>query len=176
MKYLILTILMILFTSCNNSSLKTNESRTIVPVLEQQVFRLNSKTKIGGESRITRYIPLPANTVEWYYSVVATRDKKVEPMNLRIQLLRIAELQINNVKIPPGGAYCNVYLLDASNKEKFENGKDFEYIPSGSSKNIREGKFKITNCNSGNWYLGFQNTKNLHYIDVALEVAALVEK
>jgi hypothetical protein len=189
MKHFVLIILAILAVSCNYSEKReavlTREvvpMREVVPIrevvqLEQQEFRLNSKARslVGGNDKMVRPINLPNHTIEWYYSVVATRDKKIEPVNLWVQL-GPSKVGFENIKIPSGGAYCDVYLMDNANKQKFEKGEDFEYITSGSCMNFKEGKFIIKYNGSNNYYLGFRNPRELHYIDISLEVVALVEK
>ena len=145
----------------------------IIP-LKQQTIHLVSKTNIGGNKRIIIPIELPKNTVSWYFSVISI-GKTSEAINLGVQL-SVTGFNFENVKLPEGSAYFDVFLMDQKNKGLFEDKEeDFEYIEAGSRKNLKEGKFEINDHNSGTWYLGFRNPKKFRAVEVSVEIVALIK-
>jgi hypothetical protein len=145
----------------------------IIP-LKQQTIHLVSKTNIGGNKRIIIPIELPKNTVSWYFSVISI-GKTSEAINLGVQLSGTG-FNFENVKLPEGSAYFDVFLMDQKNKGLFEDKEeDFEYIEAGSRKNLKEGKFEINDHNSGTWYLGFRNPKKFRAVEVSVEIVALIK-
>src|SRR5690606_27030120 len=56
-----------------NCNVRWEKTYTTEQVGEQQAFYVNSVTNINGNTRIILPVPLPPNTVEWYYRFSASR-------------------------------------------------------------------------------------------------------
>ena len=188
---LLLLLLFLLTIGCNQSviaqekvstilydSTQERKTKKIVPIIESLKFTLNSQTKIGGRNKIAIPIRFPQNTIEWYYSVVATKEKTLPPLQLAIQmhnLLGSKRLEVNNIKLPSGTHVCDIYLLDELNKNKFENDNEFKYKEFGSNKNFRSGTVQLE-YNPSYCYLGFSNPRMMHAVDITLDVVAVIEE
>lgn len=103
--------------------------RRVVPVLVNQNFYLNGATKgaFGGNSRTSLLIPLPKNTVEWYY-VASTSPNQSSSLNLNLvsQLTRLLDntgmtaIVTSLIVAPSGnGGACDIFLMDRRNKDDF---------------------------------------------------------
>ncbi|MBI1183487.1 hypothetical protein GC194_04415 [bacterium] len=158
-----------------------------------QYFYINSGSNSlfkGGSSRITIPVELPAGTVEWYYTFSADRDeqqikKTTGGLNLVGELTSALDqtgslgFALSMLTTPPGGNVCDIYLLDFNNSRMFEqkvdnNGGTFYYKTIGSRQNIKSGVVKITDLNSGIFYIGIKNPDRLYGINVTIEVAAVI--
>ena len=73
----IVTLLLILLTVSVQGQIFIKE-RKPVQVLHQQTFYLNSTARaaLGSKSKTWFNVPLPPNTVEWYYSFTTTKSEK----------------------------------------------------------------------------------------------------
>ncbi len=61
--------------------------------------------------------------------------------------------------------------------EKVDNwGGSYNYIPSGSRENFKNGTVQIRDITSGNWCLGFKNPSSTVGISITFEVVAIVEE
>lgn len=160
----------------------------VIPVVSPENYYINSGTNaliLNGSSRVIIPIKLPPNTVEWYYTFSSNReesDKNAVKNNLKlasqitkvIDATGITSLVVDQLLAPPGGDFCDVYLLDAYNIGPFNQKNVFHYIVEGSRENIKQGTIKITNKELPFYYIGIKNPSNLYGIDVSLEVVAIV--
>lgn len=139
----------------------------------------------GGKSRISLPIVLPKNTVEWYYTFSASRNEEVinktkETFNIAGELSKIVDptgilnIGIDLLTKPPGGDVCDIYLLDATNRNSFEAKTEYKCYPEGSRENIMSGVIQIKKLNFSNLYLGIKNPDSGVGIFVAIEIAAIV--
>ena len=143
-------------------------------------------TLMGGKSRITTQIILPPNTVEWYYTFAATRDKTTventkHGMKLFIELAGLLDrtgltsLSINALTQPPAADYCDVYLLKPEDQAAFINKGTYNYIPEGTRENLKSGIVKINHGYGNILYLGLKNPANSTGVSVMYEIVAIVE-
>lgn len=144
----------------------------------------------GGKSRITLPVILPPNTVSWYYSFAATRNKNAvqatkSTMKLFGELTRLIDetgtlaFGINVLTQPPGADYCDIYLLDENSRAPFENKQDenWRMYSEGSRENGMSGIVQLRNCCTSNrFYLGIKNPSSTYGVAVMVEIVAIVEK
>lgn len=100
-----------------------------VSLYEEQTFYLNGglRASVGGKSRVTYKIELPANTVEWYYSITVEKKEanNIEAVNLFAQLTRlidktgIAGIVASGLLTPTGSGTCDAYLISGNNVSAF---------------------------------------------------------
>lgn len=155
-----------------------------------QTFYLNGGTKatFGGKSRTWFNIPLPKNTVEWYYSFTTTKNQNSSSsVGLLSQLTRLYDptgmtaIATNAILTPSGAGVCDIYLMDRANSDKFiekvDNwGGSYSYKINGSRENYKNGTVQIKDILSGNWCLGFKNPSATEGISITFEVVAIVEE
>lgn len=152
-----------------------------IKLLEPQKFHLNSKNKtlISGVDREAIYIPIPSNTVEWYCYIYASKENSTNYIQLATQLgmlLMNPKIDVNKIVIKDGNSYCDVFLMNTENKDKFLNKDDsFVSQPYGKRNNFTSGILKMPNRPEYCW-LGIENPRMAHAVDVTMEVAAIVEE
>jgi len=153
----------------------------IVEVIVPQKFHLNSKGKtfLTGKDRITLAIDLPENTKEWYYYVCAVGEGSARNIQLVSQmsvLMVMRYASVSQIKVENGSSYCNVYVLpDELSRSKFENKlKPYNYIVPVSRSNFSSGVVKCPVLSNKIW-LGIENTRKIHSVDVTIEVVAIVQ-
>lgn len=155
--------------------------------LHQFVNSGSNATFRGGKSRISIPINLPANTVKWYYTFSAFREKeKVQEItglfNLAGELSSLIdetgliEFGLKGLTQPPGTDYCDVRLLDFENSQLFLSKKDdqWRHYTDGSRSNISSGIIEINWILDETLYLGIKNSSETYGINVLIEVAAIV--
>lgn len=180
-----------------NFNTKVTYKRTLTPVsvLEPQNFFINSgsnATFMGGKSRITVPVNLPANTVEWFYRFSASREASdIENVKSNFGLFgevtkllfnltgvgaAINTLAVDKLTQPPGANYCDIYFLEHQYIGLFEAKTDdqWQYFTEGSRENFKAGNVKVTCCNSGSYYLGIKNPDATYGVNVLVELVALV--
>jgi len=158
-----------------------------VQLLDPSEFYINSGRNAlfqGGKSRITLPVILPKNTVEWYYTFSASRNKEEiirtkQSINLMGQLTKLIDqsgvlnISIEMLTKPPGGDVCDIYLLDVNNRNRFEEKTDFLHYPEGTRENITSGVAKIKSALFLNNYLGIKNPDAGYGIHIAIEAVAI---
>jgi tetratricopeptide (TPR) repeat protein len=186
----ILTILFLAFLAVTSNAQTVQKERKVVQVMTPQTFYLNGGTKatFGGKSRTWLSIPLPTNTVEWYYSFTTTKNENSSStIGLLSQLTRlydptgITATATNAILTPSGAGVCDIYLMDRANCDKFMNkvdiwGGSYSYKVSGSRENYKNGTVPIKDILNGNWCLGFKNPSATEGISITFEVVAIVEE
>ncbi|SNR16216.1 hypothetical protein [Tenacibaculum jejuense] len=164
------------------------EKYIVKKIHENQHFYVNSGSNAffkGGKSRIALPLYLPKNTVKWYYTVVAFRDKaKVETMKQQIhltsELTKLIDTSgglgflVNQLTLPPGRDYCGVYLINHNNLNNFFNKKTYSYYPSGTRENIVAANVEVPNTFSEQMYLAILNPSRTYGVNVLLSVSAIV--
>lgn len=162
-----------------------------ISILDAQIVYLNSATNLTGKTRETIPIRLPANTIKWYYTFSAYREARdiqqvQSTFNLFSKLSYVIDQSgttSNAIQLlgqPPGGNYCDVYLLGSpSDVQHFESKDDnwggtFNYYREGSRLNFVSGVVEIMRPNKGIQYLGIRNRDLTYGISVQLQVVAIV--
>lgn len=190
MRNILIIILFLLLNIMPSQGQLLVKERKAVHVLHQQTFYLNSVTRatFGGKSKTWFNVPLPPNTVEWYYSFTTTKGEKSKAsVELFSQLTKLIDptgltaVATNAIFTLPGAGVCDIYLMDNKNTDIFlgKNGNSsqpFDYDLAGSRENFRNGTVKIDNINEGEWCLGFRNTSATEGIAITFEIVAIVEE
>jgi hypothetical protein len=181
-------------TLAYNTSVKWNEKKIqldtpeisyeIVQLQEAQGFYINSGSNAdfkGGKSRISIPVNLPENTVSWYYSVISFREDQdipdfslVKSLTGLVDKYGVANLLIDQITMPPGQDYIDVYLLDGTNVQAFLAKTQFRYIMEGTRENIKNGMVEITKNVSGPYYLGMRDPDYYTGINVRIEIIAII--
>ncbi len=186
----IFTILFLTVLTISVNGQTVQKERKVVQVMTPQTFYLNGGTRatFGGKSRTWFNIPLPKNTVEWYYSFTTTKNENSSStIGLLSQLTRLYDptgmtgIATNAILTPSGAGVCDIYLMDRANCDKFMDkvdnwGGSYSYIVSGSRENYKNGTVQIKDILSGNWCLGFKNPSATEGISITFEVVAIVEE
>ena len=156
----------------------------------KQSFYINSATNIGGKTRVGLPLPIPENTVEWYYIFSCYRDEgEINKVSERFNLLgeitgilatpvtgKLATITASMLTKPPGANHCDIYVLTDETYSSFVNKENsFTYIIEASRENFKSGIVKTSNLNYNNLYLGLRNNDLLNGIHVAIEVVAITE-
>ena len=164
------------------------EKYVVKKVHDNQLFYVNSGSNAffkGGKSRVALPFNLPQNTVKWYYTIVAFRDKnKVETMRQQIHLAsdltKLIDTSgglnfiVNQLTMPPGANYCDIYLINHNNLNLFLNKNPYSYFPSGARENIVAANVELTDVFNEQMYLGIRNPSRTYGVNVLLSVAAIV--
>ena len=184
----IVTLLLILLTVSVQGQIFIKE-RKPVQVLHQQTFYLNSTARaaLGGKSKTWFNVPLPPNTVEWYYSFTTTKGEKSKAsVELFAQLTKLIDptgitaVATTAIFTMPGAGVCDIYLMDKDNAniflEKNRNRDSFDYDLSASRENFRNGTVRIDNYKGQECYLGFKNPSPTEGVAITFEIVAIVEE
>ncbi|MEY4834772.1 MAG: hypothetical protein RI980_887 [Bacteroidota bacterium] len=186
----IFTILFFAILTVSVNGQTVQKERKVVQVMTPQTFYLNggAKATFGGKSRIWFNIPLPKNTVEWYYSFTTTKNQNsTSTIGLLSQLTRLYDptgmtaIATNAILTPSGAGVCDIYLMDRINNDKFMEkvdnwGGSYSYKVNGSRENFKNGTVQIKDLLFGNWCLGFKNPSATEGISITFEVVAIVEE
>jgi hypothetical protein len=163
---------------------KEFKTSSIVPTTDFYINSGSNSTFKGGKSRITFPVTLPKNTQEWYYVFSASRekadmDKAKGSFNLAGQLTKLIDqtgalsFGVDMLTKPPGGNFCDVYILDFANSSLFEAKEAYQYQTSGTRENIKSGVVKMTGGAGQTYYIGIKNPDSYYGINVAIEVVAI---
>ena len=171
----------------------------VVSVLSSQRFYLNggNRAMMGGKSRAVLAVPLPDNTVEWYYTLAAyhspqAADRAQQSYSLFTTLVNtldqtgLASLS-TRIMQPTGAEVCDVFLLPDTETSHFINKDDNSLIGNGagfrryetaSRANFTSGvvPVKQAGLQRGTYYLGVRNPSATTGIHVNIEVHAIVRK
>lgn len=171
--------------------------RKIVPIQEKSTYSLDGgvSSTINGQSRVVIEFYLPANTVEWYYIFSSqSNNDAVEDaanrLNLVSQLTRLIDptgvsaSTASSLLAPSGSKQCNIYLLPSEDDaNKFYNKTDqslfddsWRYNREYSIEAAYEGKKMINGLIYDKCYIGIQNPSLNSSINIAIEIAAIVEE
>jgi hypothetical protein len=164
-----------------------------IEIIQPQTFYLKPAFSITGGSRQVIPIPLPKNTIRWYYCFSAYRNKEdVQKVSRTYNLFSKLSLMIDQTGTtaaaislmgnPPGSDYCHVYLMNSINDvNKFESktdyrGDQFDFNRQGSRKNFMSGNVDINDQSNltGTQYLGLKNLDLNNGVNVYLQVVAIV--
>jgi hypothetical protein len=186
--------------SAETSNFNTNVSRQKVHrpviVVEPSSLWVNSGSNAtfgGGKSRLLIPVSFPPGTVEWFYRFAASRNPAdIEKVHKNFQLLgELAQLLlpgagaltskaisvgVDQLTMPPGADYCDIYLLDPNNAQGFVNKTDgWRPMSQGMRENLMSGNVKGDCCLQGQYYLGIKNPAALDGINVSVEVIAITD-
>ena len=179
MNNLLLTILVIFATSRLNAQ-SSKEAYMAVPVLSQQSVYLKNASD-NGSGKVLQ-IDLPANTVEWYYTITTkTGHAQFSNNDLTGQLVKLVDPEhgiskYNAVRVPGGTGVCSVYLMTNSQEaDKYINNRPAgSFLMNDSRERFVSGTVQVKDFLDGPYFLVVRNS-NLHSnVSVHIEVTAIV--
>lgn len=189
MKNLCLLVGLCVFYSTEAQILKTKQ--TVAPIIQERAIYLNggARASVGGKSRATIKVDLPANTKTWYYSFTTKPGESgISNLNLAIQLgtlamdpMGLTKTALEKISVPNGSASIDVYVLDQNNSDLFmnkvdQNGGVYNYFRDGTVLNTRSGLIQLTEIRQGTVYLGVKNPSAFEGININIEVVAVTEE
>ncbi len=183
MKNTLLPLLIFCITYQSNAQTSKQEYM-VVPVISQQSFYLKGGSRAIGHngSRQVLQINLPANTVEWYYTVT-TRSKRGQFSNsdLTGQLVKLVDPKNGmapnaSVRVPDGTGLCDVYLMTNPNEViKYVNKKPAaSFLMNDSHQNYVSGAVQVKDFLGGSCFLVIRNPSSYLGVNVNIEVSAIV--
>lgn len=167
--------------SGNQHIQSVQKTRKVVVLLSPQKFHLNSwgKTIISGVNKTVLPIVLPNNTIEWFYYVCASKENSTNYIELAAQvalLIHDAVIDVSKIKVESGNSYCDVYLMNDEDKQRFNLGDESSYYVLGSRQNFNSGVIRMKKGDTSLYWLGIKNPRKAHAVDVTVEAVAIVEE
>jgi hypothetical protein len=158
----------------------------VVPVVTSHSFFLKggSRAIIGNSSRQVLPIELPANTVEWYYTVTTTTNRK-QSLNsdltgqldkLLVRDLGITSNAFGTISVPGGSGICDVYVMTNPNEvNKYVNKRPaVSFLMNDSRQNYISGVIQVKDFLYGSCFLVLRNPSASQGLNVTVEVTAIV--
>jgi len=158
----------------------------VVPVVTSHSFFLKggSRAIVGNSSRQVLPIELPANTVEWYYTITTTNNRKQSlnsDLTMQLDKLLIPELGISSdavssIAVPGGSGLCDVYLMTNPNEvNKYVNKRPAaSFLMTDSRQNYISGVIHVKDFLYGSCFLVLRNPSASQGLNVTVEVTAIV--
>jgi hypothetical protein len=151
----------------------------VVPIISQQSFYLKGTF---NSSRQVLQINLPANTVEWYYTVTTRKGPGQFTNNdLTGQLVKLVDPDrgITNkasVHVPVGSGVCDVYLMtNPREAKKYVNKRPADsFLMNDSRENYISGAVMVKDFLDGSCFLIIRNPDSNRGVSVNIEVSAVV--
>jgi hypothetical protein len=196
MKIATFVLSLLLISSCSLYGQDYEETIGPVEVIEQQVIMLESRSKIGGIDRNHVVVNLPPNTLYWYYSIGANKDKSAErTMKLIDQFAKGASnfdfgvssgiLLAGQLVAPTSTAHVDVYLTRANGHQTFMQQDDLGMwlykdkmpytLSEGTRTNFVGGIETMQKEIAGQYYINLKNSNVIGAIYVSVEVVAVVK-
>jgi len=185
MKILLLTL--IFCRSVFSSAQSTKPNYKVVPVVTSHSFYLKggSRATIGNSSRQVVPIELPANTVEWYYTITTTNTRKQSlhsDLTEQLDKLLIPETGITSdalstIAIPGGYGLCDVYVMTNPNEViKYVNKRPAaSFLMNDSRQKYTSGIIQVKDFLYGSCFLVLRNPSASQGLNVTVEVTAIVQ-
>jgi hypothetical protein len=182
-----LCLLLICCKSALSFAQTAKPSYKVVPVVSSHSFYLKggSRAMTGNSSRQVLPINLPANTVEWYYTITTTNNRKQSSNsnltgqldNLLIPDQGITSNALGSVTIPDGTGICDVYIMTNPNEvNKYVNKRPaISFLMDDSRQNYRSGLVQVKDFLYGSCFLVMRNPSSSEGLNVTIEVTAIVQ-
>ena len=180
-------LLLIFCKSAFSFAQTTKPNYKVVPVVTSHSFFLKggSRAIIGNSSRQVLPIELPANTVEWYYTVTTTTNRK-QSLNsdltgqldkLLVPDLGITSNALSTIAVPGGSGICDVYVMtNPYEVNKYVNKKPAarSFLMNDSRQNYISGLIQVKDFLYGSCFLVLRNPSASQGLNVTVEVTAIV--
>lgn len=158
-----------------------------VTLIEQRNYYLNggARSYLGGKSRVTIKVDLPANTKRWYYSFsTSPGENGTQMLNLGMQVAAtmstggLGAAVASSIQVPSGSGSVDVLVLPTEYKDLFLNKDDgsWKFYQDVSLQNSRQAVQSIDNNYGNAFYLGLRNPSAMDGINIFIEVVAIVEE
>ena len=181
-----LFLLLIFCKSAFSFAQTSKPNYKVVPVVTSHSFFLKggSRAIIGNSSRQVLQIELPANTVEWYYTVTTTTNRKQSlnsDLTEQLDKLLVPDLGItsnasSSIAVPHGSGICDVYVMTNPNEvNKYVNKKPaVSFLMNDSRQNYISGLIQVKDFLYGSCFLVLRNPSASQGLNVTVEVTAIV--
>ncbi len=158
----------------------------IVPVVTSHSFYLKggSRAMVGNSSRQVLPINLPANTIEWYYTIATTNNRKQSlnsDLTGQLDKLLVSDPGINSnalsaIAVPGGSGICDVYVMTNPNEvNKYVNKQPaVSFLMNDSRQNYTSGVIQVKDFLYGSCFLVLRNPSASQGLNVTVEVTAIV--
>ncbi|HZZ74593.1 MAG TPA: hypothetical protein VFE04_01625 [Puia sp.] len=155
-----------------------------VPIISQQSFYLKAASpgsKGSGSNQVLQ-INLPANTVEWYYTVTTKPGHGQFPNNdLTGQLVKLVDPRRGisskaSVHVPAGTSVVDVYLMTNTQEvHKYVNKRPADsFLMNDSREHYVSGAIAVKDYLDGSCFLVVLNPGPSNGVNVNIEVTAIV--
>jgi hypothetical protein len=158
----------------------------VVPIVASHSFYLKggSRAMTANSSRQVLPINLPANTVEWYYTITTTNNRKESSnsdLTGQMDKLLIPELGITSdamsvIAVPGGSGICDVYVMTNPHEvNKYVNKQAaVSFMMNDSRQNYSSGMVQVKDFLYGSCFLVMRNPSSSQGLNVTVEVTAIV--
>jgi hypothetical protein len=182
-----LFLLLIFCKSALSFAQNTKPNYKVVPVVTSHSFFLKggSRAIIGNSSRQVLQIELPANTVEWYYTITTTTSRKQSlnsDLTEQLDKLLVPDLGItsnasSSIAVPHGSGICDVYVMTNPNEvNKYVNKRPAaSFLMNDSRQNYISGLIQVKDFLYGSCFLVLRNPSASQGLNVTAEVTAIVQ-
>jgi hypothetical protein len=181
-----LFLLLVFCKSAISFAQSTKPVYKVVPVITSHSFFLKggSRAMIGNSSRQVLPIELPANTVEWYYTIMTTNNRKQSSdcdLTGQLDKLLIPEIGITSnttsaITVPGGSGVCDVYVMTNPNEvNKYVNKQPAaSFLMDDSRHNYISGVVQVKDFLYGSCFLVMRNPSSSQGLNITVEVTAIV--
>src|SRR6266852_5351044 len=155
--------LLIFCTTYQLNAQTSKQDYMVVPVISQQSFYLKGGSRATGAngSRQVLQINLPANTVEWYYTVTTRLNRgQFSNSDLTGQLVKLVDPKNGIapkafVRVPDGTGVCDVYLMTNPHEvNKYVNKKPaVSFLMNDSRQQYVSGAVQVKDFLGGSCFL-----------------------
>jgi hypothetical protein len=167
-----------------------------VKLIHEETMMLNNglvSSLLNGQSRKLIKIDLPERAIGWMYVFTANlNNENTEKFKLLTKSLisstslvssfatlgaasgpmaLVSNYFTKNITPPSGNAAINLYVLDASNENKFLNKTSFQYISEGTVENRTDSKYTTSSLSSKHFSIGIQNVSSFErrvYVNISV--------
>lgn len=155
-----------------------------VPIISQQSFYLKAASpgsKNSGSNQVLQ-INLPANTVEWYYTVTTKPGRgQFSNNDLTGQLVKLVDPQRGvpskaSVHVPAGTSVVDVYLMtNPPEAHNYVNKRSADgFLMNDSREHYVSGAIPVKDYLDGSCFLVVLNPGSANGVNVNIEVTAIV--
>ena len=179
-----LLLLLVFCVSFQSNAQTSKQDYMVVPIISQQSFYLTSGAHAMGSNGSIQVlkINLPANTVEWYYTVTTKSGRSQFSNNdLTGQLVKLVDPDCGlahsaSVRVPGGNGVCDVYLMTNPHEvKKYVNKRPaVSFLMNDSREHCVSGIVPVTDFLDGSCFLVIRNPNSSHGVNVNIEVTAIV--
>jgi len=179
MKKALLPLLLICAYFQSNAQ-ESGQDYMVIPIVSQQSFYLKSGNANTGRELLQ--INLPANTVEWYYTVTTKTGRgQFSNSDLTGQLVKLVDPNHgiksgSSVHVPGGTGVCDVYLMTNPHEaKKYVNRRPAaSFLMNDSREHYVSGTVMVKDFLDGSCFLVFRNPCSSRGVHVYIEVTAIV--
>jgi hypothetical protein len=169
---------------CQSNAQTSKQDYMVVPIISQQSFYLKGGSRAMGRSSSRQVLPinLPANTVEWYYTVTTRPHHGQFPnSDLTGQLVKLVDPNRGiaakaSVVVPGGSGVCDVYLMtNPLEVNRYVNKLPaVSFLMNDSREHYISGAVPVKDFLNGSCFLVIRNPSSSRGVNVNIEVTAIV--